>query len=105
MRDQNQAGGLIFDFYDLRIEGDYRPISGDVPFYLRQARKTGGPILELACGTGRIAIPLARAGFEVVGLDKSRAMLRIARAKAGGVRKLEWRHGYMTSLTSAAVFG
>src|SRR5215218_8149650 len=51
-------------------------------FYRDLARKTGGPILELACGTGRLTIPLARDGHEVVGLDASRTMLRAARAKA-----------------------
>jgi SAM-dependent methyltransferase len=51
-------------------------------FYGDLARQTGGPILELACGTGRLTIPLARDGHEVVGLDASRTMLRAARAKA-----------------------
>lgn len=50
----------------------------DVPFYVAFARRTGGPILEVACGTGRVLLPLAEAGFEVVGLDISRAMLNIA---------------------------
>src|SRR5690349_8398997 len=45
-------------------------------FYGDLARQTGGPILELACGTGRLTIPLARDGHEVVGLDASRTMLR-----------------------------
>jgi len=51
-------------------------------FYKDLARQTGGPILELACGTGRLTLPLARDGHEVVGLDASPAMLRAARAKA-----------------------
>src|SRR3954469_20597150 len=50
--------------------------------YRDLARQTGGPILELACGTGRLTIPLARDGHEVVGLDASRAMLRTTQAKA-----------------------
>ncbi len=53
----------------------------DIPFYLALARRAAGPILEVACGTGRVLVPLARAGFEVVGLDVSPAMLEIARAK------------------------
>src|SRR5918912_1113576 len=52
------------------------------PFYREIARRTGGPILELACGTGRLTLALARDGHEVVGLDASRAMLRAAHAKA-----------------------
>jgi len=39
------------------------------------ARRTGGPVLELGCGTGRVAIPLAQDGHDVVGLDRSEAML------------------------------
>jgi SAM-dependent methyltransferase len=52
-------------------------------FYRELARHTGGPILDLACGTGRITVPLAREGHRVVGLDVSPAMLRKAQVKAG----------------------
>ena len=55
----------------------------DVQFYVEQARHSGGPILELGSGTGRIAIPIAQAGVEVVGLESSTAMLREARRKTG----------------------
>src|SRR5690606_34936599 len=44
----------------------------------------GGPILELGCGTGRLLIPLARAGRQVTGIDRSPAMLRLARERAQG---------------------
>ncbi len=64
-------------FYDWTYEG----ITEDIPFYLQATRDYGSPALELACGTGRITIPLAREGFEVIGLDISREMLRIAREK------------------------
>jgi SAM-dependent methyltransferase len=53
----------------------------DVQFYLAQAARAKGPILELGCGTGRILIPLARAGHTVVGLDGSAAMLEQCAAK------------------------
>ena len=46
------------------------------------AEQTGGPILDLACGTGRTTLPLAEAGFEVVGVDLSEPMLALAREKA-----------------------
>jgi SAM-dependent methyltransferase len=52
------------------------------PFYLDLARQIAGPVLELACGTGRLTIPLAQDGHEVVGLDASPTMLRAAREKA-----------------------
>src|SRR4029453_6962265 len=51
-------------------------------FYRDLARQTGGPILELACGTGRLTLPLARDGHEIVGLDVPGAMLRATQAKA-----------------------
>jgi SAM-dependent methyltransferase len=51
-------------------------------FYGLLARQTGGPVLELACGTGRLTIPLAQAGHQCVGLDASEDMLAHARQKA-----------------------
>lgn len=51
-------------------------------FYCGLTRETGGPVLELACGTGRLTMPLARTGQDVTGLDASAAMLSAARAKA-----------------------
>ncbi len=54
---------------------------GDVAFYVKEARKAGSPVLDLACGTGRVLIPIAHAGVTVTGLDKSPAMLSIARKK------------------------
>jgi SAM-dependent methyltransferase len=53
----------------------------DVELWLALAKETGGPVLELACGTGRALLPLAQAGCECVGLDLSPHMLRIARRK------------------------
>jgi SAM-dependent methyltransferase len=54
-------------------------------FYRDLAYQIGGPILELACGTGRLTIPLARDGHDVVGLDASSAMLRSAKSKTDGL--------------------
>lgn len=65
----------------------------DIPFYQRQTMRFGGPVLELACGTGRITIPIAELGYPITGLDISEAMLTHARAKsaAKGVH-VEWVH-------------
>lgn len=63
--------------YDRRYAG-YAP---DIPFYVEEAKRSGGPALELGCGTGRVMIPVAEAGVEVVGLDGSPAMLEKLRAK------------------------
>jgi SAM-dependent methyltransferase len=53
----------------------------DAPFYLELARKSGGPVLEIGCGTGRVLLPIARAGVEIQGLDASPAMLSVLRSK------------------------
>lgn len=56
-------------------------VEGDVDFYRSVAADQGGPILELGCGTGRVAFPLAEDGFEVVGIDRSTPMLAVAESK------------------------
>ena len=53
----------------------------DIEFWVEMARESGGPILEIGCGTGRILLPIARAGIEITGLDLSPAMLSICRQK------------------------
>lgn len=49
----------------------------DAPFYLELARECGGPVLEIGCGTGRVLLPIARAGIEIHGVDSSAAMLAV----------------------------
>jgi SAM-dependent methyltransferase len=56
--------------------------TSDIPFYLELAAKYGDPVLELACGTGRVSIPIAKAGYSVTGLDISPNMIRRAKEKA-----------------------
>lgn len=56
--------------------------TGDAEFYLDLARRTGGPALELGCGTGRVLLPIARAGIAATGLDQAPAMLDVLRRKA-----------------------
>jgi len=61
----------------------------DVAFWQRLAAAQDGPVLELGCGTGRIAVPVARAGARIVGIDRSEEMLararkRIVRTRVGG---------------------
>ena len=65
-------------FYDL----DNRDKTDDIDFFRQLARRSGGPVLELAVGTGRVAIPLAKDGHRLVGLDISAARLARAREKA-----------------------
>jgi ubiquinone/menaquinone biosynthesis C-methylase UbiE len=54
----------------------------DVPFWRRVASAARGPVLELGCGTGRVSLPLARAGVDLVGVDRSAPMLARARRRA-----------------------
>lgn len=85
---------------------DWGAFADDLPFYENLARHCEGPILELGVGTGRVAIPLARAGFEVWGIDSSDQMLARARCKAdssladtlhlrvGDMRELDLNHRF-----------
>jgi SAM-dependent methyltransferase len=74
-----RADEALARFYDLDLEAED---PGDLGLYLSLAEQTGGPILELAVGSGRVAIPLVEAGHEVVGVDLDPAMLERARAAA-----------------------
>ena len=66
--------------YDL-VMGDYA--SGDqLDFYRRQVSRYGEPVLELACGSGRFTLPLAREGINITGMDISEDMLALAKLKA-----------------------
>jgi SAM-dependent methyltransferase len=78
-----ESGSLFVEAYDAFYSGAPPQIAGDVAFYEGLARRTGGPVLELACGTGRIAQALAGAGLEVTGVDRSEGMLTTARRKVG----------------------
>jgi len=93
MTNPNVKPGPIFRdgrVYDLL----FGHLADDIPFYLKQARKSGDPILELGCGTGRVTIPLAENGFDVTGLELCESMLGRARSKAEseGLR-ITWVHG------------
>ena len=73
-----------------------RSVVEDVPFYLDEARRSGGPVLELAVGTGRIAVPIAASGIPVVGVDLSEGMLQVARERAREIgAELDLRYGDM----------
>jgi SAM-dependent methyltransferase len=77
-----------------------RSVTEDVGFYVDEALATGGPVVELAVGTGRIAVPIARAGIDVIGVDSSPAMLAVAReaAEAAGVtERIDLRLGDLRS--------
>lgn len=68
-----------FDAFARYYDADYGAIDDDVPFYRELARRCAGPILEPMCGSGRLLVPLARAGQRLTGMDVSARMLTIAR--------------------------
>src|SRR5688572_23755792 len=77
------AGGydrasFIAEFYDHVVPYAAR---ADISFYVEAAAKSGGPVLELGCGTGRILIPTARSGIEIAGLELSVGMLEACRRR------------------------
>lgn len=72
------AFAAVYDF-------EYDELVDDIPFYRDLAVAAGGSVLELGAGTGRVLIPVAAAGVEIVGLDQSPAMLAVAREKVAGL--------------------
>ena len=76
----------IADLYDAWS----RSVTEDIGFYVDEAKRAGGPVVELGVGTGRVAVPTAEAGIPVIGVDSSAAMLTVCRrrARAAGVEAL-----------------
>ena len=68
--------GPVADLYD-----SYVAVTSDIPFFIAEASKSGGPVLELMSGTGRISLPLMEAGIPLTCVDYSREMLARLRAK------------------------
>jgi SAM-dependent methyltransferase len=71
-----------FDVYARFYDLDYQDLEDDLFLVEQFAARCGSPILELGCGTGRVLLPLARAGYQVTGVDLSAGMLAEARRKA-----------------------
>ncbi len=94
-----EVAAALARLYDLDLSEE----PGDVELYVALAQRTGGPIVELAVGTGRIAVPLATEGYRVVGVDLDPAMLARARSRiaATGVGDhVELVEGDMTAAAS-----
>lgn len=68
--------------YSAEVYDSFNTFTHDVPFYLGLARRARGPALELCCGTGRLTLPLLKAGLDVTGVDFTLSMLAAARRKA-----------------------
>ena len=101
-RESHEAARLaaLYDVATAPLEG-----GPDVEWFRALARRTGGPILELGCGTGRIAVPIAQEGHHVVGLDRSAAMLERAerRARRANV-EVRWVEGDMRAFSFDEAF-
>jgi len=88
--DRPQAGVSSYDAIAELYDPWSRSVTEDVDFYVAEARKARGPVVELGVGTGRIAVPVAAAGVPVIGVDSSERMLEVCRhrAEAAGVARL-----------------
>ena len=96
-------------FYDgcaTHYDADYASAGyeHDIPFYVERARASGGPVLELGCGTGRVLLEIARAGIEIVGVDLSEEMLarageRLATEPAEVRDRVRLIHGDLRTVT------
>ena len=77
-------GADLFDRFARHYDGDYRDCDDDIDLILDLASECDGPILELGCGTGRVMKPLVAAGHNVVGIDISPKLLKVAAEKLAG---------------------
>jgi SAM-dependent methyltransferase len=96
------------DYYAETYDEPVPDWPGEVDFYLGMGadlKARGLAVLEIACGTGRIAIRLAQAGVETVGLDLSPTMLQIARRKSADLVNVRWVAGDMRSFELGTTFG
>jgi SAM-dependent methyltransferase len=82
------------------------PVGAHLPYYVELARQTSGDILELACGTGQLTVPVAGAGLPIVGIDTSAPMLDAARERAAaGKVSVEYFLGDMRNFDLGRQFG
>jgi SAM-dependent methyltransferase len=103
-RMDEQDVGFYAETYDAAVP-DW---PGEIRFYLEAAdwaKSRGEAVLELTCGTGRVALRLAQAGADVVGLDLSSDMLAVARGKSRDIGSVGWVEGDMRSFDLERTFG
>lgn len=82
------------------------PVGAHLPYYVELARQASGDVLELACGTGQLTVPIACAGLPIVGLDLSAPMLNAAKEHAATARvSVEYVRGDMRSFDLGRKFG
>src|SRR5271168_4841156 len=82
------------------------PATAHVSYYVDLARQACGDVLELACGTGQLTVPVARAGLPIVGMDSSAPMLNAARQRAAAAKvSIEYLLGDMRNFDLGRRFG
>jgi SAM-dependent methyltransferase len=98
---------LSSDIYDHPVLFDALfPVGAHLPYYVELARQTSGDVLELACGTGQLTVPVASAGLPIVGIDTSAPMLNTARARAAAAKvSVEYLLGDMRNFDLGRKFG
>ncbi len=76
----------LYDTLARYYDADVGHYTADIPFYLEMTRRSGDPVLDAMCGTGRVLVPLAEAGHTLTGVDVSQPMLDVAcqRLEAAG---------------------
>ena len=87
MTDDGWFGEEIASTYDVDAATMFEPVALEPAVAFLAGLAGDGPALELAIGTGRIAVPLAGRGVRVAGIELSRAMVARLRAKPGGTRR------------------
>lgn len=98
------AQKIYAELYDLRVP-DW---DGEVKFYrelIEHSPLKHRGVLEIACGTGRVAVQLAQAGIEMTGLDISPELLDIARAKSSHMANVQWVRGDLQTFELGRKFG
>lgn len=107
--DMSDTGSISpWEFYAQTYDATVSDWEGEIDFYqsyVDAAAAKGNSILEIACGTGRVAIRLAKGGANVVGLDFSQPMLDIAREKSQGMANIKWVEQDMRTFDLDESFG
>ena len=97
-----------FDAFAEYYDADFGTIADDLRFYRELARRAGGRVLEVMCGSGRLLLPLAQAGLRLAGVDISGAMLALARERlqaAGILERVELLESDVRSHVPQGPFG
>jgi SAM-dependent methyltransferase len=98
----------VAEFYAQTYDESVPDWPGEIDFYrdlASEVKRNGEGLLEIACGTGRVAIRLAQDGTNVMGLDLSQHMLEVAREKSKGINNIRWVLSDMCAFELGETFG